>query len=147
MGALNKPVLKIGVSHSRGRWGSVRWRRHTSPLCRGRLLSPNPGGTVAGASSPSSSVVPSVVAVPARHAWGDMAAALGCWYGGGQAHQGPRSCLKMPEVRVCVPLQNSWPHRPPAMLPVVQEHCLQALVVCTLMYQEECAGSTACFHL
>jgi len=29
------------------------------------LLSPNPGGTVAGASSPSSSVVPSMVAVPA----------------------------------------------------------------------------------
>lgn len=29
------------------------------------LLSPNSGGTVAGASSPSSSVVPSMVAVPA----------------------------------------------------------------------------------
>lgn len=125
--------------------------RRTSPLCVGACCTPR------SADSCSAQILGVLWQVPAlpvalwsrqwlclpRHVLGDMAAALGCWSRGGQADWGPWSCLETPQGEG---LQNSWLHTLPAMLLVVQEHCLQAIVVRRLTYQEEHVRSAACFN-
>lgn len=73
MGALNKVVLKISMLQEGGERQCRMNKAHLPAVGdvwlldkeHWLLLSPDLGGTVAGASAPSNSVVPSLVAVPA----------------------------------------------------------------------------------
>lgn len=102
------------------------------------LLSPDLRDTVAGASAPSYSVLLSLVAVPALS---HTAAALGSWPQGKPGTLGLQRYFRMHRGGGLCPFAEQ-----PAMLPVVQENCFQALLVCILTYQEEHVRSTACFH-
>lgn len=140
---LNKVVLRISILQEGGE-GECKMNKAHLPAEwdvwlldeeHWLLLSPDLGSTVAGVSAPTDSVGPSLVAVPVLSHTRGHSCCTGFLGSGQGRHMGT------PEM-----VQDAPRSEHPAMLPVVQENCFQALLVCILTYQEEHVRSTACFH-